>query len=136
MKVGIKYLAISVLTYVTINCACSGQPKNLPLESKYEEYTTLMMNVGNKFAEETDAKRLHKTAVSTQTIRLITCSDFNDECSLYGKYVSHVVKVSADGTVTPEERSELRAKLGELQKAIDEGKKLLHEAWEKKKQNP
>jgi len=118
---------------ILFTSACTGQPKTLPPESKYEEYTSLMLNVGNKFVEETDAKKLHKAAVSTQTVRLISCSDFNDECSLYGKFISLVIQSSADGTLAPSERKELRSRLAELRAAIETGKKKLHEAWAKKK---
>ena len=126
-------ILITTTTVISIMCACTSEPQHLPNEGKYEEYTTLMLNVAGKFSEETNAKKLHGAAVSTQTVRLITCSDFKDECTLYGKFISLAIQTSADGNITPSERTEMRAHLAELRSAITTGKKLLREAWTKKK---
>jgi hypothetical protein len=96
--------------------------KYVPDEKAYAEDTKLMINICNKFAEEPDAKALHKAVVATQYARVINCMDYNNECNLYGKFLSLATRVSADDDISSAERIEMRAKLDELKAAISAGR--------------
>ncbi len=51
-----------------------------------------MVNICNKFAnDEGDTDKLHSAAVATQAARVVSCSDFNGECALYGECLNLVI---------------------------------------------
>lgn len=105
--------------------------KYVPDEKAYAEDTKLMINICNKFAEEPDAKALHKAVVSTQYARVINCLDYNNECNLYGKFLSLATRVSADDDISSAERIEMRTKLEELKAAISAGRIKLSKEHQK-----
>lgn len=108
--------------------SCKEPETKLPSDSKYAEDTKLMINICEKFAEESDANKLHTAAVNTQYARVVACFDYFGECNLYGQYLSMVVRNSADGSISSEERSEMRKLLKELQQTVNEGKAKLQAA--------
>jgi hypothetical protein len=102
--------------------ACTPKEKASPDYTKYLSDTELMLNITQKFAFEPDAQKLNKVAVATQQTRVVSCTDFNDECSLYGKFLSNIIEYSDDGTINPEERKKMELQYNQLNAAIKEGR--------------
>ncbi|MBL7543601.1 MAG: hypothetical protein JNL11_07270 [Bdellovibrionaceae bacterium] len=93
----------------------------LPDKRKYETDGALMVNVCKKFSEEPDAKKLHKAAVAVQAARVISCSNYNNECDIYGRCLSEVINASKDGDVSSSERAAMKKTAMDLKVAVDEG---------------
>lgn len=89
-----------------------------------------MKNIATKFANEPDAKALHKVAVATQQSRLISCINVIDECNLYGKYISLIINSSSDGIISASERATIKTKLKQLISALAKGEKHLSQQWQ------
>ena len=124
-----KKFYIGIVLALTLGfIACTKDKKRIPEISQYSRQTNLILGVCGKFAQETDIKRLHSAAIATLQSRLVTCSDFNGECSKYGHFVSTVIKDSKDGVMTPSERKDLQDRLKDIQNSIAAGKKMIYEA--------
>ena len=105
------------------SCTLKDQP--LPDFESYQKDGQLMINICQKFASEQDISKLHKAAVATQNARVITCTDFNGECSLYGRCLTLVIKAASDGEISAEESTSINRNLIELKNAYFEGVRKL-----------
>ncbi len=105
------------------SCTLKDQP--LPDFESYQKDGQLMINICQKFSTEKDIQKLHKAAVATQNARVISCTDFNDECSLYGRCLALVIKAASDGKISAEESSSIHRNLIELKNAHYEGVRKL-----------
>lgn len=112
-------LIACVLTFCTSKDDHRTNPK------KYHDDTELMLNISSKFLFEPDANKLHQAAVATEQSRVIGCADYNGECTFYGKFIAKCIEISADGTITSEERKELEILQAQLKGSIKEGRKKL-----------
>lgn len=124
----IKYL---ILFLMMTACTPSPESQQLPTEQKYSEDAALMINVCNKFAEEPDANKLHSAALAVQNTRVLACVDYNDECSIYGRFLALAIRVSEGGKISVADRTQMRTTVAELQTAVAEGKSKLHADWVK-----
>lgn len=120
----IKKIFAATLIFISIP-SCTTEKAVKPEPRKYIEDTEFMLNISNKFLYENDAKKLHKVAVATEQARVVSCADFNGECSLYGKFIAKCIEVSADSNITSEERRELELIQSELKGAIKDGRNKL-----------
>ena len=116
------FLALFMGTLGACDKVEKAPPPNL---EKYKEDTTLMLKVVNKFVDEPDVNRLHKVAVATQQTRVLACADYNNECNLYGEIMTTIIGASSDGTISPQERQEMKKQLAKLKLAVDEGVRKL-----------
>lgn len=117
-----KHLFIFAALLLTLPVSAGG----LPDEQAYAQDGKLMLDICNKFANEPDAAKLHKAAMATQYARVISCSDYNGECSLYGTFLSLAINVSKDNDITTAERRQMREHLTKLRLAVETGKRKLH----------
>ncbi|MCB0392652.1 MAG: hypothetical protein KDD58_15285 [Bdellovibrionales bacterium] len=105
--------------------SCQQQTKPLPTYDKYNKDTQLMINICNKLSKESDAKTLHKIAVSTLQARVVSCSDYFGECNQYGKFLSLAAELSKDQILTDLDRQELNNALRDLETKVRQGKARL-----------
>lgn len=110
-----------IVTVVGFNSP-SSEARYKPTEADYARDTKLMVNICERFAHEKDAKALHKAAVATAYARVVNCLDYNNECNLYGQFLTLTTNVSKDGSITSEERIQMRKHLDELKTAVSDGK--------------
>lgn len=110
---------------------CTENEK-LPNEAKYISDTTVMLTVSNKLSQEPDVRTLHRVAVDTESLRLVTCADYHGECDLYGEFLSTTIDVSKDGDLSSDDRARLQKMNADLKKTVAEGRALLHQAWKKR----
>jgi hypothetical protein len=120
------------LISLTVTACTGGDDEKLPSESKYDEESTLMANMCKKLSEEPDAKKLHDISRAIQDTRFIACANYNNECNLYGSFLTLAIAVSKDGAVKNEDRDKLRSQCSDLRNAVQDGQAKLHEAWKKK----
>jgi hypothetical protein len=103
--------------------SCTYDNSKVPEITRYENDSELMINICNKFAnDEGDVEKLHNAAVATQSARVISCSDFNGECTLYGECLNLVIKASKSSSISFSDRKKLKDKANELKQAIRDGK--------------
>jgi hypothetical protein len=103
--------------------SCTESKPPLPSKEKYFSDTDLMIKICSKFYQETDASKLHKVAVATQSSRVISCENYFGECNLYGDFLALAISVSKDNELSAEDRNELRLELDKLKLAIQNGRK-------------
>lgn len=119
-------VALGLVLFFT-GCTSREEPR-LPEDAKYHADSALLVNTSQKLSEESDVHKLHSIAMALQTTRTLACIDFNDECSMFGKFLSFAIEVSAKGSLTLPERKKLREKAGDIRLAVEQGKLKLHEA--------
>ncbi len=129
-RVLVSYLLLILAYSIT---ACTPKPATLPDESKYREDSSLLVNTSQKLVDESDVAKMQTIAMALQTTRTLACIDFNNECSMFGKFLSLTIETTRKGTLTPAERKLLREKAADIRLAVEEGKRKLQEAWEKRR---
>ena len=120
------FLLVSLLFIL----GCTSQQEPLPDLAKYEEDSVLLIKTSEKFANEPDVNKLYKVALAMQTTRTLSCIDFNNECSLFEKFLSATIKMSEKGSLSSDERKELRDLADKIKIAADEGRSKLREKSE------
>lgn len=122
-------VAVTALTTLTTSCTSKTEslPDGKPDEKKYADDADVLVKTSQKFADETDVRRLHEIAKAMQTTRTLACIDYNGECTLFGKFLSHAIRLSAKGSLTASERKELRDRASEIRLAVENGKRKIRE---------
>ena len=100
-----KKIFMSALILTLVSCTPNKKP--LPSKEKFSSDTQMMLKITKKFLNESDATKLQKAAVAVQQSRVVSCIDVSGECALYGKIISHVIKISSDGEISPQEKKSL-----------------------------
>lgn len=126
-----KTLCALVLILLLSSCTFRSQ-EPLPDEKAYAENSGLLVNTSQKLADEPDAKKLHEIAMALQTTRTLSCSDYNDECSLFGKFLSLAAQLSNKGSMSMTDRRRLQDKAAEIRLKVELGKRRLREEIEQK----
>ena len=127
-QVSLCFLILLCTSWLLPSCTSEKKPPPLT-EEEYSKSTQMMLDITGKFLNETDIKRLHSAAVATQQARVVSCSNFNDECSIYGKFVSLVIDSSKDSVISSAEKRTLFEKREALKEAIKAGKEKLRSDW-------
>lgn len=131
MKTSILALAATLM--LSGLTACTADSSALPDIAAYGKDSDLMINICDKFVhDEGDGKRLHDAAVGVQQTRVVSCSDYNNECTLYGECLNLVIQSSASGFIQAKDRIKMNDKLAELKTAVAQGRVKLRSEWEKR----
>lgn len=113
--------------------SCTRSRANLPDERKYAAEASLLYKSAQKLADESDVKKLNEIALAMQTTRTLACIDYNNECTLFGKYLSLIIVKTKKGSLTPEERKEIQTRSAEVRTAVEEGMRKLKIDWAARK---
>lgn len=127
-----KYLLLFFAVFNILFMACTSETEYLPEESKYREDSMLLIKTSEKLSNESDADKLHTVALAMQTNRTLSCEDFNQECSLFDRFLSSAISLSAKGNLTDADHKELREQAVKIRLAFEEGKSKLSEKWARK----
>lgn len=111
-------LKVFILMMLLLLAACTKEPEKKIDIMDFQKDTRLMVEICSKFANEQDAKRLHKVAVATETTKMFKCFGYSDLCVSYGECLSTVIKASADGQLSGSEKIDIQKRLTELQSDI------------------
>lgn len=110
--------------------SCTNETSYVPEIPKYESETELMVNICTKFVnDEGDVQKLHDVALAVQTRRVVSCSDYNGECTLYNDCINSVIQSSRSKNISFEDRKKLKEIATDLKKAVQEGKEKLRNAF-------
>jgi hypothetical protein len=120
-----KINLISLFLFLSTVICCESKINNVPTYLKYTEDTNLMLNIIKKFINEPDAKKINKVATAVQQTRIVSCTNYNDECDIYGKLISHLIEYTQDGNLSTEEQKKIEIQFAQLTSAIKEGKNKL-----------
>ena len=132
MKPKNQSLLVSIVLFSLLICvvyslpACNQRKKPSISIEKFKEDSLLMLKITNKFANETDGKRLFKASVAVQQSRMLACTNVLKECDMYGKFVSKAIELSRDGTVSLIDRKIMLQMYQELRTEINDAKEVLY----------
>ncbi|MCB0363462.1 MAG: hypothetical protein KDD35_12105 [Bdellovibrionales bacterium] len=113
--------------------ACTRESSPHITEGDFKKNTELMLNVSDKFLNESDIEKLHKVAVDLQLSRAIVCQDVGSECTVYLDFINKLIEYTKDGHLSPSEKTFLEKKRQELAEAVKKGEEILRKKWEKLK---
>jgi hypothetical protein len=112
--------------------ACTREEQKLPDEKAYSEQGMLLVNTSQKISDEPDVHKLHEIAKALQQTRTLSCADFNNECSLFGSFLTLSIDLSSKGNMSFAERERLRKLTTEIRVAVETGKLKLRELQKSK----
>lgn len=125
-----KYVAGDFLLFLLsafvlgFTMACTRESSPHITEGDFKKNTELMLNVSDKFLNESDIERLHKVAVDLQLSRAIVCQDVGRECTVYLNFINKLIEYTKDGHLSPSEKTFLEKKRQELAEAVKREKKF------------
>jgi hypothetical protein len=131
MKIPIKTILCCVL-FISLLIQCTSKKKKPSLTIKeYKKQSVLLVGSVSKLMSESSIERMHNMTVALQQSRAITCFEVDEECKIYGKIISKMIKFSKDKKLSPQERIELQADFKKMVMALKKSISILEGQWAK-----
>lgn len=119
--------SLLIIPLILTGCTKVEKPKSSVQDFKMS--AALILKVTKKLSQETDGKTLKKASISLQQSRLVACTNVQNECSQYGKFVTEAINIGDDGVISPDEKQRLTKKYIELREALVESEGVLKKQW-------
>lgn len=124
----IKITLLIILLFLFQACESKLEKPNVTV-GQYSKQITVMNGVVQKIMNESDPKIMHAMARNIEESRAVNCIPIKDECDNYYKLLNEIVKVTHEGKLTIEDKTNLNKLFNEFKISLISAEKKLQEDW-------